>query len=152
MSKSRDSYGLGGLEELFRHVVQYEGSDLFIQADAPPSFRVDGFVRNLSNEPTSADLAKRLFESILNPHQQEQYVAAGEVDSAFDLPGIGRFRVNVFSHRGRLGYVFRHVRSQLPQLAALRIPVEQITRLASLRRGLVLVTGTAGSGKSTTLA
>jgi twitching motility protein PilT len=67
-------------------------------------------------------------------------------------PSLNRLRANVFSHRGQLGFVFRHLKAQLPELADLLLPVDQMVRLAKLRRGLILVTGTAGSGKSTTLA
>jgi twitching motility protein PilT len=148
----RERAATDAIEALFKHVVRYEGSDLFISADQPPTFRVDGHVQKITNAPTPAALTQRLFESILSKHQQEQFVRTGEVDTALDMAGIGRFRVNVFSHRGQLGYVFRHLRSSLPDIASLRLPVAQLEKLARLRRGIVLVTGTAGSGKSTTLA
>jgi twitching motility protein PilT len=153
VSKTRDTTGTVALiEDLFRHMVKEEGSDLFLQAESPPSFRVNGYVQRITNVPTPPSLTQRLFETILSQHQQEQFIKTGEVDTAVDLPGIGRFRANVFSHRGLLGFVFRHVRLNLPDIASLRLPVAQIERLAKLRRGIVLVTGTAGSGKSTTLA
>ncbi len=151
-SAIRERAATDAIEALFKHVVRYEGSDLFLQSDSPPSFRVDGHVQRISNSPTPRALMKRLFESILAKHQQEQFHRTGEVDTALDMAGIGRFRVNVFSHRGQLGYVFRHLRSSLPEISSLQLPVPQIERLARLRRGIVLVTGTAGSGKSTTLA
>jgi len=148
----RERAATDAIEALFKHVVKYEGSDLFLQADAPPTFRVDGHVQKITNTPTPSALTQRLFEAILSKHQQEQFVRTGEVDTALDMAGIGRFRVNVFSHRGQLGYVFRHLKSNVPELAALRLPVKQLEALSRLRRGIVLVTGTAGSGKSTTLA
>ncbi|MCE9636084.1 MAG: PilT/PilU family type 4a pilus ATPase [Planctomycetes bacterium] len=143
---------LGGLERLFVQLVRCNGSDLFVQVDAPPSIRIDGHVRILADGPTTADQAQELFAAILNEHQQEAFTRGGEVDAAVVIAGVGRFRANVFSHRGLLGFVFRHLKAKLPELSELLLPAEQIIRLAQMRRGLVIVTGTAGSGKSTTLA
>ena len=143
---------VGESTKLFVKLVRFEGSDLFIQAGSPPSARVDSNVRLLANEPTTNADAQRLFESILNAFQQEAFTKTGEVDAAVEIPEAGRFRVNVFSHRGRLGFAFRHLKTFLPSLEDLLLPTGQLVRLAKLRRGIVLVTGTAGSGKSTTLA
>jgi len=77
--------GATSMEELFRSVVRNQGSDLFIQEGSPPTYRVNGDVRRLSEESTSAEASQRLFESILDPHQQETFTKRGEADSAFDL-------------------------------------------------------------------
>lgn len=139
-------------DELFRHLVQAQGSDLILRTNARPSVRVDGLVRFVSDIPFSPALAQEMFERVLDAHQKEDFFRRGEVDSAYEIPGVGRFRVNVFRQRGKLGFVFRHVKSAIPDLLSTSLPVEPITKLCRLRRGLVLVTGTAGSGKSTTLA
>jgi twitching motility protein PilT len=139
-------------DELFRHLVQAQGSDLIVRVNGRPSIRVDGKVRFISDIPVAPALAQEIFERVLDARQQEQFFRSGEADSAYEIAGLGRFRVNVFRQRGRVGFVFRHVKSVIPELASLCLPEEQLMRLVRLKRGLVLVTGTAGSGKSTTLA
>lgn len=141
-----------GIEELFRNLVEAGGSDLIVRALGRPSIRVHGEVRFLSNIPSTPALCQQLFETVLDSRQQKEFFRVGEVDAALEIDGVGRFRSNVFRQRGRLAFVFRHVKDDVPDMEELLLPKEQLTRLASLRRGLVLVTGTAGSGKSTTLA
>ena len=139
-------------DDLFRHLVQAQGSDLIVRVNGRPSIRLDGKVRFISDIPVSAALAQEVFERVLDARQQEAFFRTGEADSAYEIAGLGRFRVNVFRQRGRIGFVFRHVKSVIPELGTLNLPDEQLLKLARLKRGLVLVTGTAGSGKSTTLA
>jgi twitching motility protein PilT len=139
-------------DDLFRHLVKAQGSDLIVRVAGRPSVRVDGKVRFVSEEVVTAAAAQEIFTSVLDERQQDQFFRTGEVDSAYEIQGVGRFRVNVFRQRGRIGFVFRHVKSVIPPLQSLNLPEEQLIRLVRLKRGLVLVTGTAGSGKSTTLA
>jgi twitching motility protein PilT len=139
-------------EDLFRHLVQAQGSDLIVRVNGRPSIRLDGRVRFISDVPCTPALAQEIFERVLDARQQESFFRTGEADSAYEIAGLGRFRVNVFRQRGRVGFVFRHVRSDVPELNTLNLPEEQLIRLVKLRRGLVLITGTAGCGKSTTLA
>jgi len=139
-------------EDLFRHLVQKQGSDLILRVGGCPSIRVDGSVQFISDIPVTPALAEEAIEYALDARLQEQFFKFGEADAAFEISGVGRFRVNVFRQRGKIGFVFRHIKSTIPTLESLNLPEEQIIRLARLRRGLVLVTGTSGSGKSTTLA
>lgn len=139
-------------DDLFRHLVSAQGSDLIVRTGEKPSVRVDGRVRFVSDVPTPETVTQELFERVLDAQQQETFHRNGESDAAYELRGVGRFRVNVFRQRGRLGFVFRHVKQAIPQIEGTGLPAEQLAKLARLRRGLVLVTGTAGSGKSTTLA
>ncbi|MCE9635961.1 MAG: PilT/PilU family type 4a pilus ATPase [Planctomycetes bacterium] len=139
-------------EDLIRHLVQAQGSDLIIRTNARPSVRIDGKVRFVSDIPVSPSLAQEFFDRILDTRQQELFFRQGEADAAYEVQGLGRFRVNVFRQRGKLGFVFRHVKSAIPVLQETCLPLEPLTKLCRLSRGLVLVTGTAGSGKSTTLA
>jgi len=139
-------------EDLFRHLVERQGSDLIVRVGGRPSIRVDGKVRFVADRPVSPALAQETFDRALDARQQKHFFKYGEADAAFDVAGVGRFRVNVFRQRGKIGLVFRHIKSTIPPLDTLNLPEEQLVRLASLRRGLVLVTGTSGSGKSTTLA
>jgi twitching motility protein PilT len=139
-------------DDLFRHLVKAQGSDLIVRVSGRPSIRVDGKVRFVSDDIVTASVAQELFTRVLDERQQDQFFRTGEVDSAYEIPGVGRFRVNVFRQRGRIGFVFRHVKSNIPDIGTLNLPEEQLIKLVRLKRGLVLVTGTAGSGKSTTLA
>jgi len=139
-------------EDLFRHLVQRQGSDLILRVGGCPAIRIDGSVQFVSDIPVTPALAQEAFEYALDESRQEQFFRVGEADAAFEIAGVGRFRVNVFRQRGKIGFVFRHIKSTVPPLDTLNLPEDQLIRLARLRRGLVLVTGTSGSGKSTTLA
>ena len=88
----------------------------------------------------------------LTDRHKEEYRTSGATDLAVALPGVGRFRCNVFNQCGETGFVFRAIKEEIPSFKELNLPVESLKRLASMKRGLVLATGTAGSGKSTTLA
>jgi twitching motility protein PilT len=139
-------------EELFRHLVKEQGSDLILRVNGKPSVRIDGKVRFVSDIAMTSAAAQELFEKVLDQRQQDHFWKTGEADSAYEINGLGRFRVNVFRQRGRIGFVFRHVKSNIPELSSLNLPEEQLIKMVRMRRGLILVTGTAGSGKSTTLA
>ena len=89
---------------------------------------------------------------LLDSNQMDQYVAGDEVDLAYEIVGLGRFRVNVFRQLGKPGMVFRYIKSDVPSFAQLNLPSAQLEKLSNMKRGLVLATGVAGSGKSTTLA
>ncbi len=140
------------VEDLFRCLVDAGGSDLILRTGGKPSIRMDGRVRFVSDAGFPQKSAQELFDRVLDESQQERFFRTGEADSAFEVADVGRFRVNVFRQRGRLSFVFRHVKSVIPKMSELNLPEEQLHNLCSLRRGLILVTGTAGSGKSTTLA
>jgi len=140
------------IDDLFRYLIESGGSDLIMRTRARPSIRVDGRVRFATETEVSPSMAQDLFDRVLDSRQQDQFFRTGEADSAYELAGVGRFRVNVFRQRGKLAFVFRHVKSQVPRIEELRLPAQQLTSLARLKRGLVLVTGVTGSGKSTTLA
>jgi len=138
--------------ELFRILVQAGGSDLIIKSGGYPAMRVQGRIKFVSETivpPAFADaLAKEVVPETLLP----RFKLEGEIDCSYAVDGVGRFRANVFRQQGRLCLVFRHVVDMVPSMDDLFLPAEQLRALASLRRGLVLVTGTTGSGKSTTLA
>jgi twitching motility protein PilT len=137
--------------EMLRKMVIEKASDLFLKVGSPPSLRIDGGVHFLDTEELSPQDALEIFE-IIEDSKKEGINSKGDVDVAYELPGIGRFRVNIFRQKGQLGYVLRHVESNVPSFDELSLPATVLTKLASLSRGLVLVTGQAGSGKSTSLA
>ena len=137
----------GWLEELVRRA----GSDLLLVAGAPPSFRIDGRVTPLSAPPLSGDEIEEAVVPALGRHARAQYREGGIADGSHRVRGVGRFRINLHRERGRAAATVRALPTQPPRLASLGLPsgVESLTRLA---RGLVLIGGPTGSGKSTTLA
>ena len=146
------------LLDLLKTMVRANASDLFLKTDGPVGLRVDGAVQrdvlvgDGAAEPVSESFIAQLVEDVLNARSRGLLKENGEADAAYEVAGLGRFRVNAFSQRGKLGFVFRHIPTRIPSLEELNLPVKQLQKLASLQRGLVLVTGVAGSGKSTCLA
>ncbi|MFC6296999.1 PilT/PilU family type 4a pilus ATPase [Pseudomonas sp. CCM 7893] len=131
--------------------VSLGASDLHVSAGLAPMVRIDGEIRALDQPALSPAQVASLLESILTKQQQKDFETSLETDFAFELPGVARFRVNVFrQHRG-IGAVFRAIPSQAQSLESLGLG-EVFRQIADLPRGLVLVTGPTGSGKSTTLA
>jgi twitching motility protein PilT len=133
-------------------LVESGGSDLHLTVNAPPSIRLHGDLRPLPDYPqlTAADTAM-LVRAVLSDEQWERFEHDQEIDLAYDIPGVSRFRVNCFQQRNAYGSVMRAIPHVIKPLHELGIP-EQIERFARLPRGLVLVTGPTGSGKTTTLA
>jgi twitching motility protein PilT len=138
-------------QEMLRRMVVERASDLFIKVGSPPSLRIDGKVHFLDSDDISPQDTIEFYEAI-EDSKREGFKNQQEIDTAYELPGIGRFRVNIFRQRGYIGFVFRHIESQIPNFTELNLPSEPLMKLASMQRGLVLVTGVTGSGKSTTLA
>lgn len=148
----RDDQALPDLSSLLFLMVREEASDLIVKTGSCPAIRVEGKIRFVADQPTDAEFATRMMAEILDERMQEHFYEHGEVDTSYHVPGIGRFRANVFRQRGHIGFALRHVKDQVPTIRELGLPAEQLERLASLQRGLVLATGIAGSGKSTSLA
>ena len=139
------------LEELLRFLVERRGSDLHVKVGSPPRIRVDGHLQVAPfDAPTAAD-TERLAYAILPPARADEFETKSEADFAIDRPGLGRFRCNVYRQRGSCALVFRAVAPGIPSFESLGLP-PIVQRLADERRGLVLVTGPTGSGKTTTIA
>jgi twitching motility protein PilT len=134
------------------YVVEREGSDLHLKADAPPVARVHGDLWALqgSEQLTPSDTEKALKE-IAGPEQLAEFESEGEVDFSYQLTGVSRFRVNAFRQRGAVSIALRAIPFQVRTIDDLGLP-EVVRRLAEEPRGIILLTGTTGSGKSTTLA
>ncbi len=140
------------LDRILVMLADLDGSDLHIKAGAPPRLRVAGALRTLDDEPSfTAEETLDLAESIMSPAILETFRERHEVDFAYSLAGTGRFRVNAYYQRSSVALAMRRVRSGATTVAELGLP-ETVTRLAEEMRGLVLVTGPTGSGKTTTLA
>ena len=137
---------------LFKTMVEDQASDLILRTGHKPVTRVDGQIRFLSDDIFTEEQGETLLTHILEPREIELFRERCEWDTAFVVPGAGRFRSNILRQRRRTAFVFRHVKETIPAMEDLYLPAGPIKRLALLRRGLVLVTGIAGSGKSTSLA
>jgi twitching motility protein PilT len=142
----------GDLDRLLRILDELDGSDLHIKAGAPPRIRVNGYLRTLEDEPRfTADETRQLAEAIIPGRLLETFNEKHEVDFAYSVPGLGRFRTNAFYQRSSVALAMRRVRTNAYTIAELGLP-DVVRRLAGEHRGLVLVTGPTGSGKTTTLA
>jgi twitching motility protein PilT len=139
-------------KDLFRLAVREKASDLIIKTHGCPSIRVDGLIRFLSDLKTTPAQAAEMVKTVVPERLLRRLETEGEIDLAYEMEEVGRFRANVFRQRGRLSFVFRHVRDDVPTLSELNLPAEQLQKMAMMQRGLVLATGVAGSGKTTTLA
>ena len=139
------------LERWLRAVAQQNGSDLLLVAGSPPALRVEGRVLPLDEGPLDGVDIEEAVLPALAPHARRMYSESGIADASFRLQGVGRFRINLHRERGRAAATIRLLPQRVPRLASLGLP-SQIEQLASLPRGLVLVGGPTGSGKTTTLA
>jgi len=139
------------LDEALKFLVQIKGSDLHLKAAMPLLVRVGGDVVPTDMPPLAADEVKGMLLDILTEIQKRKLETERELDFSHDIPGVSRFRGNVFFQKGQMGAVFRAIPSDVPTLEALNAPAVLKT-LAEAEQGLVLVTGPTGSGKSTTLA
>jgi len=140
------------INELLKKAVAQNASDVHIKVGSPPIVRVTGELTPMSDEERlSQQDAMKIAFSVMSPGQREIFKQKNEIDLAYSVPGLGRFRCNVFIQRGTIGLVFRVISMRIPSVEELNLP-EVIKKIAMEERGLVLVTGTTGSGKSTTLA
>src|SRR4051795_11310550 len=139
------------LPELLQTLVENNGSDLHITTDSPPAIRVHGHMKRLDLPPLGPAETKGLAYSVLTDQQKKRFEEALELDFSFGIHGIARFRCNVFNQRGAVAAVYRVIPEQIKGFNELGLP-PVVASLAERPRGLVLVTGPTGSGKSTTLA
>ena len=141
------------LLEYLEHAVADKASDLFIVAGGPVCEKLDGHMKPVSEEKVFPPETERLLTDIYQRagRSMERYLARGDDDFSFSVPGLARFRVNAYRQRGSMAAVVRVVAFDIPDWKELRIP-ERVMDLADITHGMVLVTGTAGSGKSTTQA
>jgi len=140
------------LNEILSVGLKSKASDIHLKAGLPPIYRIDGTLRPLPKAPRiSPEMTEQIAQQIMNDLQKERFEKAREVDLAYGVPGLGRFRVNVFSQRGSISLVFRAIPFDIKDVDELMLP-PVVKKLGMANRGLILVTGATGSGKSTTLA
>jgi twitching motility protein PilT len=140
-----------GLSGYLSDAIRMGASDLHMTAGVPPMVRVHGEVQPLDYPPLTPDLTRELIYDILSNHQRQRLENDWELDLSYSLAGSARFRVNVYFQRGALGAAFRAIPHEIKSLSELGLP-KSVADMTDKPRGLVLVTGPTGSGKSTTLA
>ena len=140
------------LEELLRVMIERRASDLHISAGSPPRIRVDGALVATEFEMLDAEASQRVIYSILDDKQISQFEQHHELDISFGIAGIGRFRTNVYMQRGAVGAAIRVIPYEIADFDELGLPKEVCERVCGFPKGLLLVTGATGSGKSTTQA
>src|SRR2546421_11838549 len=139
------------LPELLKTTVEVGGSDLHLTTDSPPQVRVHGELRRLQMPNLTPADTKQLVYSVLTDSQKKRFEETMELDFSFGIKGLARFRCNVFNQRGAVGAVYRLIPEKIRTFGELGLPTV-LANLADRPRGLVLITGPTGSGKSTTLA
>ncbi|MEM6640237.1 MAG: PilT/PilU family type 4a pilus ATPase [Pseudomonadota bacterium] len=139
------------MQDLLRGMLKKKGSDLFITANFPPAIKVDGRIEPASQTPLTSAQSAVLIRAIMNDKQSKEFDANKECNFAIAPRGIGRFRVNAFVQQGHIGAVLRTITTRIPEFDELRVP-PILKDVVMSKRGLVIVVGGTGSGKSTTLA
>jgi twitching motility protein PilU len=137
--------------KLLTAMSQAGGSDLFISKDFPPAMKLQGVMQPLTNQKLSGEVARELAYVLMNQRQREEFAQELECNFAISLPGVSRFRVNVFVQQQNVGMVVRTIANEIPDFPKLGLP-DTLKDIVMTKRGLVLVVGATGSGKSTTLA
>ncbi len=139
------------VKPLFKLMVEKKASDLFFAPYAPAKIKIDGKIMPVNKLEMTPKMVKQAALELMDENQLEIFTKELEIDFAISEPGLGRFRVNVFHQRSNVAMVLRYITSELPTLDELGMP-EQLKDLVMLRRGLILMVGSTGCGKSTTLA
>lgn len=139
------------MHQLLKVMHKSGGSDLFISADFPPSMKAQGTMKSLTHQRLTGDITKKMVLSLMNDRQRQEFETELECNFAIALPDVCRFRVNAFLQQQQAGMVIRTIASEIPNFEKLELP-EILKDVIMTKRGLVLVVGGTGSGKSTTLA
>jgi len=139
------------IQELFQSMVDNNASDLYLTVAQPSMYRIDGIIKPIGDQQYRPQELEDLAHSIMNERQRQEFASTMEMNMAMALANVSRFRVNVYRQRGSVGLVIRRVKAVIDSLADLELP-RILGDIAMTKRGLVLVVGATGSGKSTTLA
>ncbi len=139
------------LQKILAYAVKNGASDIHLTVGSPPAVRIDGIIRFVGEEALGPDDTMAFLDDLLTPERKARFLETGDADLAHSVAGLGRFRVNCLLQRGSVGIILRHVKAKILNFEELNLP-PVMEKIAQIPRGLVLVTGTTGSGKSTTLA
>jgi twitching motility protein PilU len=150
-AKSADEQAKAYMLKLLTAMCRAGGSDLFISNDFPPSMKVNGTMQPMASQRLTTEVARQLAQSLMNERQREEFAKELECNFAISVPGVARFRVNVFVQQQHVGLVIRTIPEEIPSFTKLALP-EILKEIVMTKRGLVLVVGATGSGKSTSLA
>ena len=151
MTTLTEDQALAYMHKLLAAMSQAGGSDLFIAHDFPPSMKANGNMQPLSSQKLTGDITRALAHALMNERQREEFAKEMECNFAISLPGVSRFRVNVYVQQQQVGMVIRTITSEIPSADKLGLP-PVLKEVIMQKRGLALVVGGTGSGKSTTLA
>lgn len=151
MTAPTEEQARGFMHKLLAAMSKAGGSDLFIAHDFPPSMKANGNMTPLSPQKLTGEITARLAEAMMNERQREEFAKELECNFAVAIPGLSRFRVNVFVQQQHVGMVLRTIAAEIPNFGQLRLP-EVLKEVVMNKRGLVLLVGGTGSGKSTSLA
>ncbi len=139
------------LKQMLEEMLSAKASDLHLRIGVKPCLRIDGTLRTIADEPVSLQNMEEVMKQILTDEQQKRFTQRNELDLALSVSKMGRFRINLYRQRGTVGIAIRAVNTIIPSFEELNLP-PVLKKLADNRRGLIILTGTTGSGKSTTLA
>jgi twitching motility protein PilT len=139
------------LKQMLVEMLNRQASDLHIRVGVRPHLRVNGKLEQIATDPVTIDLMDQIVSQILNEKQRERFYRKNEMDLALSVAKLGRFRINLYRQRGTVSIAIRAVNTLVPSFEELNLP-DTIRKLAQTQRGLIIITGTTGSGKSTTLA
>lgn len=139
------------LKQMLSEMQKRKASDLHIRVGIRPYLRINGILQQIDTEPATTEIVQTVISQILTEDQQKKFYKRNEMDLALSVAKLGRFRINLYKQRGTSGLAIRAVNTSIPSFEELHLP-ESIKKLSMERRGLVVITGTTGSGKSTTLA
>jgi len=139
------------LKQMLSEMLKYKASDLHLRVGIRPYLRVNGNLQQIETDPLTVDDLQVIVSQILTEEQQKKFFKRNEMDLALSVAKLGRFRINLFRQRGTTGIAIRGVNTRVPSFEELHLP-DTVRKLANESRGLVIITGTTGSGKSTTLA
>ncbi|MFQ5345860.1 MAG: PilT/PilU family type 4a pilus ATPase [Mariprofundus sp.] len=139
------------IQQLLKVMVDRDASDLYLMAGAPPGYRINGTIQRLGEARISPPVIEQLGNSLMNEKQKSDFATAMEMNLSAAISGLGRFRVNIYRQRGTVGMVIRQITTEIPTLDELKLP-KIFKDISMSKRGLVLMVGATGSGKSTSLA
>jgi len=139
------------IKQLLQVMVDKNASDLYLMAGAPPGYRIDGVILRLGEQPINPAIIEKLANGLMSEKQKADFAIEMEMNLSAAIEGLGRFRVNVYRQRGSVGMVIRQITTEIPSLNELHLPAI-FKDIAMSKRGLVLMVGATGSGKSTSLA
>jgi twitching motility protein PilT len=139
------------LDDLLKKCVELSASDVHLESNSPPIFRIKGDIVFTKAEPLVPEQLEKMFFPLLSPEQLKTFQEIGNLDLAYEIPGLARFRVNLLKQQNGIGGVFRIIPEKIPTMEDLDLP-EVLKKVCLISRGIVIVTGPTGSGKSTTLA